>query len=102
MVKPLQPVTLGFPLCIILVAALSMTISHQPPRSIAGFLLPFLFPIHSLGFGAIFVVAFNRALPLRSHPIAHFALPILLALGLVACSLLFGTWLAAFFHQRIS
>ena len=102
MVKPIQQLALGFPICILAVAGLSVTISHQTPRSIAGFVLPFVFPLLSLTFGAMFLVAFSRCLLLPSHPVARFVLPILLAAALVACSLLIGIRLAALFHQGIS
>jgi hypothetical protein len=102
MVKPIQQLALGFPTCIFAVAGLSVAISHQPPSSIAGFLLSFIFPLLSLAFGAMFIVAFNRCLLLPSHPVARFVSPILFAAALVACSLLIGTRLAALFHQGVS
>jgi hypothetical protein len=101
-VKPLQQVALGFPGCIVAVAGLSVAISHQPPRSIAGFLLPFLFPVLSIAFGVMFMVAFSRFLSLPSHSVARFALPILLAAALVVCSLWFGTQLAALLDRGAS
>jgi hypothetical protein len=101
MVKPLQRVALGFPLCIISIAALSFTISRQPPRSVAGFLLPFLFPVLLIAFGGTFLGAFSRALLSPSHPILRFALPIFLSVVLLASSLFIGIWLARLFHWYV-
>ncbi len=96
--KPLQRVALGFPICIILITALSFVISRQPPRSIPGFLLPFLFPVLLIAFGGVFLGSFSRALLSSSHPILRFALPIFLSVVLVVASLFAGICLAGLFR----
>jgi hypothetical protein len=101
MVKPARQIAINFPLCIILIAALSIIISQQPPRSIAGFLLSFLFPLLALAFGYFFVAAASRSGLLPSHPVLHFVVPILFGIVLLVCCFWLGIRLGELLHYAI-
>jgi hypothetical protein len=91
MVKPLQRVAVSFPLSVVSLGALSAVVALQPPRTITGVPLSYLFPVVALGFGCFFVMAFSRFFEFPKHPIARFALPVIAALILLVCAV----WLAA-------
>ncbi len=91
MVKPLYRVAVGFPLSVVSLGALSAIIALQPPRTITGVLLSYLFPVVALGFGCLFLMAFSRFFEFFRRPIARFALPVIAALFLLVCAV----WLAA-------
>jgi hypothetical protein len=71
----LQRISIGVSLSAVLTAAPSMIIACQLFRSVAGFLLPFLFSVLLITFGGVFAAARNRASLLPSHSILCFALP---------------------------
>ena len=75
MVKPLQRVAVSFPLSVVSLGALSAIIALQPPRTITGVLLSYLFPVVALGFCCPFVMAFSRYFGVSKHPITRFAIP---------------------------
>jgi hypothetical protein len=90
LVKPLYRVAVSFPLSVVSLGVLSAIIALQPPRTITGVLLSYLFPVVALGFGCFFVVAFSRVFEFPKRPIARFALPVIAALFLLICAV----WLA--------
>jgi hypothetical protein len=75
MASCLQRISIGFSLSAVLAAAPSMIIAYQLSRSVAGFLLPFLFLVLLITFGGVFAAACNRASLLPSRSILCFALP---------------------------
>ena len=99
MVTSLQRVAIGFPLSVISLGALSAIIALQPPRSITGFLLSYLFPVVAVGFGCFFAIAFSRVFRFPKHPIARFALPVMAALFLVVCSVWLAAQIGALIHR---
>lgn len=97
--KPLQRVAITFPLSVISLGSLSAIIASQPPRSILGFFLSYLFPVVVIVFGYSFVAAFSHLFGVKRHSIARFALPILVALFLIACSVWLAVQMGAFIRH---
>src|SRR5882724_2247569 len=91
MVKPLHRIAVSFPLSVVTLGALSAVLALQPPRTITGVLLSYLFPVVALGFGCVFVMAFSRLFEFPKHSITRFAVPVIAAFFLLVCAL----WLAA-------
>ncbi len=101
MVKPLQRVAISFPLSVVSLGALSAIIALQPPRTITGVLLSYLFPVIALGFGCLFVMAFSRLFAFPRHPIARFALPVILTLFLLVCAVWLAAQIGALVHRAV-
>ena len=101
MVKPLEQIAISFPLSVTALGGLSAIIAVQPPRSIVGFFLSYLFPVVILSFGAWFVTAFSHLFSFSRHPIVRFALPVVGALVLVVCSVWIAVRIGALVHHAL-
>jgi hypothetical protein len=98
-VKPLRQIAITFPVSVLSLGCLAGIIDLQPPRSLLGFALSYLFPVLCVGFGWLFVSAFSRFFDSRSHSIMRFVLPILSAVILVVCAIWFGLKIGAIIHR---
>ena len=101
MVKSLQRLSVSFPLYVALIATMAATMPREQPRSILGFLLPFVFLVLCLGFGGAFVSAFSRSPLLPSRPILRFVVPIAGGAAVLILASFIGSLLGAFIRDHV-
>ena len=102
MVKSLQRLTVSLPVYIAVIATIAATMPREQPRTILGFLLPFVFLVLLLGFGGAFVAAFSHSSLLPSRPILRFMFPIAAGAAVLIFASLIGSSLGALIRGWVS
>jgi hypothetical protein len=101
MVKTLPRFAVSFSIYVVLVATMSGLMPREQPRTIWGILVPLLFLILFLGFGAVFVASFSRLPRLPSRPIFRFTVPIVTAAVVLIVASFIGISLGAFLRDYV-
>jgi threonine/homoserine/homoserine lactone efflux protein len=100
MVKPLQRLSVSFPIYVGVLAAISAFMPREQPRNLWGILAPLLLLVTFLAFGGVFVAALGTR-RWTSRPILQFILPVAAGVAILLVASFLGVSLGAFIRERL-